>query len=335
MKCRDIQQKLSAYSEGIVPSEERILIEEHLESCPKCSEFLADLRKTIDYVHSIRDVEPPAWLTQKVMAKIKAEAQPKKGIIQKLFYPLHIKLPLEAVVTALIVVITIYIFRTIPPEMKRAQAPSEHESVIARSTSKVDDKSISKEKIAPPLDRNDREKPLLLSPPLEKGPVTRSQRLIERKEGFEAEQPVPAKKPMIMDKLEKVPQTPAQIAEQDEVRPSAGAVTKEKAKTEVSSRASKTKVLDERKEAISMSIRVKDIKTASKEIEKTLIQLAGKIAKTEFSENKELVTAEIDSQKLKEFIANLKSIGEVEEKEMDLKTLEGHVEIAIEIMKKP
>src|SRR4030043_1859709 len=161
MKCQDIQQKLSAYAEGIVPHEEKILIEEHLKSCQKCNESLASLRKTIDYVHSVEDVEPPAWLTQKVMANIKAEVHPKKGIIQKLFYPLHIKLPLEAVVTALIAVITIYIFKTMQPEMKLAQAPSEHETVIARSPSKVDDEAISKEKIASPPARNDRTRLLL------------------------------------------------------------------------------------------------------------------------------------------------------------------------------
>src|SRR4030042_3884380 len=204
MNCQDIQQKLSAYAEGIVPPEKKILVDEHLTSCQKCNESLASLRKTIDYVHSLEDVEPPAWLTQKVMAKIKTEVQPKKKIIQKLFYPLHIKLPLEAVITALVAVITIYIFKTIQPDMKLAQAPSEHETVIARSPSKVDDEATSKEKIASPLTRNDRKRLPPSSPPLAKG----------GKGGFEAEQPVPAKKQMIMDKLEKTPQSPAQVSKQ-------------------------------------------------------------------------------------------------------------------------
>src|SRR4030066_2574804 len=257
MKCQDIQQKLSSYAEGIVPHEEKILIEEHLKTCPKCNESLVSLRKTIDYVHSLEDVEPPAWLTQKVMAKIKTEAEPKKGIIQKLFYPLHIKLPLEAVVTALIAVITIYIFKTMQPDMKLAQAPSEHETVIARSPSKVDDEATSKEKIASPLTRNDRKRLPPSSPPLEKG----------GKGGFEAEQPVPAKKPMIMDKLE---EAPPPIQRQDEVRPSAGAMAKEEEKTEVLSRKEKSKVLAGKKEAISVTVYVEDIKTSREEIEKTL-----------------------------------------------------------------
>jgi len=330
MKCHDIQQKLSAYAEGIVPHEEKILIEEHLKSCPKCNESLASLRKTIDYVHRLEDVEPPAWLTQKVMAKIKAETEPKKGIIQKLFYPLHIKLPLEAVVTALIAVITVYIFKTMQPEMKLAQAPSEHETVIARSPSKVDDEAISKEKIASPLARNDRkrlppsppslEKTIPSSPPLEKG----------GKGGFEAEQPVPAKKPMIMDKLEKAPPP---IQRQAEVRPSAGAVAKEEGKTDVLSHAAKAKVSDEKSGVVNVTILVKDIETARTEIETALTHLGGKIIKTESFENKEVLTAEITSQKLTELIARLKSVGEVEEKEVDLGIHEGTLEIMIEIVK--
>jgi hypothetical protein len=332
MKCQDIQQKLSAYAEGIVPHEEKILIEEHLKSCPKCNESLASLRKTIDYVHSLEDVEPPAWLTQKVMAIIKAEVQSKKGIIQKLFYPLHIKLPLEAVVTALIAVITVYIFKTMQPEMKLAQAPSEHETVIARSPSKVDDEAISKEKIASPLARNNRkklppslsplEKTIPSSPPLEKG----------GKGGFDTEQTMPSKKPAPMDKLEKAPPP---IQKQAEVRPSAGAVAKEEGKTDVLSHAAKAKVSDEKSEVVNVTILVKDIKTARTEIETALTHLGGKIIKTESFENKESLTAEITSQKLMELIARLKNIGDVKDKEIDIHALEVHVEIAIEVMKQP
>jgi hypothetical protein len=264
------------------------------------------------------------------MAKIKAEVQPKKKIIQKLFYPLHIKLPLEAVVTALIAVITIYIFKTMQPEMKLAQAPSEHETVIARSPSKADDKAISKEKIAAPLAGNERKKlPPSLSP-LEKTIPSSPQ---GGKGGFEAEQPVPAKKPMIMDKLEEAPQAPAQIAKQDEVRPSSGAVAKEEAKTEVLSRAAK--VSDEKREVVNVTVLVKDIKTARTKIETALTHLGGKIIKTVSFKNNEIVTAEIDSQKYKEFIASLKSIGDVKEKEIDIHALEVHVEIVIEVMKQP
>jgi hypothetical protein len=330
MKCNDIQQNLSAYVEGIIPSEEKMIIDEHLKSCVKCYESLADLKKTIAHIHNLEDVEPPAWLTQKVMARIKAEAEPKKGILQKLFYPLHIKLPIEAVAATLVAVLTIYIFKTMQPEMKLAQAPSKIETVISRSSSKVDDEAISKEKIASPLARNDGNKLLPSSPPLEKGPMARSQRLIEGKGGFEAEYSVPLKKPAPMDKLE---ETPPPMQKQDEVRPLAGAVAKEEVKTEVLSRATKAKVMAIKKEAINITIHVKDIKTAREEIEKTLKQLEGKIIKTESFENHEIVTAEINSQQFQEFITSLKSISDVEEKKVDFQGLERNIEISIEIMK--
>ena len=345
MECQDIQQKLSAYVEGIVPQEGKILIEAHLKSCPKCYKSLVSLRKTIDYVHSLEDLEPPAWLTQKVMAKIKAEVQPKKGIIQKLFYPLHIKLPLEAVVTVLIAAITIYVFKTIQPEIKLAQAPSEHETVIARSPSRVGEEATSQEKIASPLTRNYREKLLPPTSSLEKSipppsyvekSTPSSPSLGKRgKEGFEVEQPVPAKEPMVMDKLQEAPQPPPPMQKQDEVRPSAGVAAKEETRFEVLSRTGRAKVSDEKTEAVNVTVFVKDIKIAKEEIETTLTHLGGKTIKAESFENKEIVNAEINSQKYKEFIARLKSTGDVKEKGMDLKASEDHIEIAVEIINKP
>jgi hypothetical protein len=307
------------------------------------------------------------------MAKIKAEVHPKKGIIQKLFYPLHIKLPIEAVAAALVVVLTIYIFKTMQPEMKLAQAPSEHETVIARSPSKVADEAISNEKIASPLARNDRTRLLLQekskgkeihpSPPTNRRPLAKvtppslslekatplspflekttpslpplektipSSPPLEKggKGGFDTEQTMPSKKPAPMDKLE---EAPPPIQRQDKVRPSAGAVAKEEAKTEILSREAKAKVSDEKREIVNVTVLVKDIETARTKIETALTHLGGKIIKTESFENKEIVNAEINSQKYKEFIERLKSIGDVEEKEIDLKGRDGIFELIIEI----
>jgi hypothetical protein len=59
------------------------------------------------------------------MARIRSEVKPKKGLVQKLFYPLYIKLPIQAVAAVLIAVTTLYIFKTIQPEMKFVKVPSE------------------------------------------------------------------------------------------------------------------------------------------------------------------------------------------------------------------
>jgi len=351
MNCHDIQQKLSAYIEGIIPPEERMLIEEHLKSCSTCNESLVDLKRTMSYIHDLEDVEPPAWLREKVMSRIKTETEPKRGFFQKLFYPLHIKLPIEAVAVLFIAVAALYIFKAIQPEVKIARAPSEvipqiplqeketpqenaksNEIVIPSPTPTV---PIPLEKALPPspsATRGPLEKVTHLSPPLEK--TIPSFPPLEKGDegGFEAGQTMLPEKPATRDKLEEAPQVPAPLQRQNKIRPSAGAVAKDELKTEVFSRSWKAKVSAQRGQRVIISIRAKDIKTAREEIEMTLIPLEGKLIKTESSE-KEIITGEIDSQELKEFIVRLKSIGEVDERDMNLEGREGTFEILIEIVK--
>jgi hypothetical protein len=313
MECNDVQEKLSAYVEGIISPEERTLIDEHLTLCQKCCESLADLKKTVEYIHNLEDVEPPTWLTQKVIARIKSEAKSNKGLLQKLFYPLHIKLPIEAVAVIVIAVTALYIFKTIQPVVRLAKAPSEEvttQSTLQEKDSFQKDLKSNENVIPPPH-------------PLEKG----------GKGGFEAEEPMPSKKPETEEKYQEAPKAPTPVAKQDKIRPSTGAVAKNELKTEVLSREPKT--LSEIKgKIIILTINVKDIETAGKEIEKAFTQLGVRIIKTESFENKEVVIAKLDSEKLKELFERLKRIGEIKENETDLKVLEGDVSITIEIIKK-
>src|SRR5512134_1149108 len=102
MDCNTIQQKIADYIEGTLPPDEKKQVEEHLAVCEQCRLYAADIRRTMGSLNSLEEVPPPPWLTQKVMQRIRAEAQPKRGLFQKLFFPLHIKLPLEAAATLLI-----------------------------------------------------------------------------------------------------------------------------------------------------------------------------------------------------------------------------------------
>ena len=314
MDCHNIQEMLSSYIEGIISPEESNLIDEHLSACSKCKEALYDLKKTLEYVQNLEDVEPPEWLTQTVMTRIRSETEPRKGILQKLFYPLYIKLPIEAVAVVLIAVSALYIFKTIQPEIKPAKAPSEETTARIPSREKEEIPSIieSKDNVIPP------------SPPLEGG----------GKRGFEAEQTLPSKKPETMDKFV-LPKAPSPITKQEEIRPSAGTVAKDESKNQVLARAPKSKALAESKEEIiTLTTNVYDIETAKKEIEKVLIGLGGKIIKTESYKDNNFITADLDSKKAAELIVKLKQIGEVKEKDMDLGSMEGYIEIRIEIVRK-
>jgi len=302
MECNNIQERLSAYIEGILSAEERELIDEHLKSCQKCNESLSALRKTIAHLNNLEDIEPPSWLTQKVMARIISEAKPEKGILQKLFYPLHIKLPIEVVAAILIALTTIYIFKTMQP-MKLAEMPSEEVPQV-----------LSREKEEVPVLEETKPAPAL-----------------------PAKQPMPAKKQEIMDKAEAPEASPSTIKQSeirsgDETRQFAGAAPKDE--TEVSLRVPRAKALAERKEKIiNLTISVEDIKTAGNEIEKAITQLGGKVIKTESFRNRDVLTVELDSRKVDELRQKPEQIGEVKEKEIPSVTLQGNIEIKIETLK--
>ena len=124
-RCQDFEKKLPAYQEGLVSGLDKKELEEHLRSCESCRLALQDLNKTRDLLGRLLEVDPPPWFTRKVMARVREEAEGKRGLLRKLFYPLHIKIPLEAVASILVVVLAVYVFKATDPEMSLLRAPSE------------------------------------------------------------------------------------------------------------------------------------------------------------------------------------------------------------------
>lgn len=243
MECNRIQEKLSEYIEGPIPLDEKMLVEEHLKSCEKCREALSELKKTIGHIKNQEEIEPPSWLTQKVMAKIRAEAEPKKGLFEKLFYPLHIKLPVGAVATIAIAVTTIYIFKAIQPEIKLAKAPSEEiierkaqPPVIARDEvtsseggsargGKQSQQTAAEPKISKDGTDSYLAKKEVLQTEKNKAYVLGEGTSVA---GKPSEQPMPAKEPESMKFA--APKGPAPVMKEDKAMPSAGAIVKEESK---------------------------------------------------------------------------------------------------------
>jgi anti-sigma factor RsiW len=46
--CREAVALMAAYLDGALPSEDRTRLESHLQACPHCSEYLAQLRVVIE-----------------------------------------------------------------------------------------------------------------------------------------------------------------------------------------------------------------------------------------------------------------------------------------------
>ena len=360
MKHDDIQKRLSAYIEDDLQAQEWALLEEHLKSCPQCSKTLAELKKAIERIKSVGEVEPPAYLTQKIMAKVREEATPKKGILRWLLYPLHIKLPLEIAATVTIVITAVYIYHVGKAELKLAEAPMQD---IAQQTllkekedvqREVADKDVSSPSPLPSAEKSKKriiEKPAAKEPqksaPMKRpeAPETKSLAMppfpVHKDErdkiGLTAKEPkrfMPSELPEIGEsKPVETPPPAPQAVKEDKVGLSgifAGKKTM-KEKAPVPEANVQSFVAEKKKDATIITLKVQNREFAEQEIQKLLSRLNAKMLTTEHPENRAIISAQLDAKKIKELIARLKQLGEMKEKEVSLEIYEGDREISIQI----
>lgn len=127
MKCSDVEERLTAYLEHFLQNEENGLIERHCAECSRCRGALEDLKRTREMLEKLDELEPPPWLADTVMARI-AGKEERKGWLQRFFLPLHVKVPVQALAMALVVVISVYLYRSTTPEpgdIARLQTPAQ------------------------------------------------------------------------------------------------------------------------------------------------------------------------------------------------------------------
>lgn len=153
MDHNEIRHKLSEYIDGAVTPQEQAAIDEHLKACTTCADALAELRKTIEQVKQIEEVEAPAWMTRKIMANVRAEAGEKKGLFQRLFYPLAVKLPIQAAAVLFLTVTVYYIYSSMHPADKYAEAPMDR---LEKQTAPAETQDAAKGKV--PVVAAEREK---------------------------------------------------------------------------------------------------------------------------------------------------------------------------------
>lgn len=125
--CSDIENLLPLYQEGVLSEEEKRTVDEHLAQCDACRKEMADLQKADELIKALPPVEEPPWFEQKIMARVREEAD-KKQSARRWFYPLRFKIPLQVMATLVIAVLAVYIYRTgdeqVQSVLPGAQKPS-------------------------------------------------------------------------------------------------------------------------------------------------------------------------------------------------------------------
>jgi anti-sigma factor RsiW len=292
MKCGQIQKMLPACQDGILSKTETALVENHLTACDSCRASFKEYQQARQRLKKLEEVEPPLGFAQKIMARIEQEEEKKSGLLRKLFYPLHIKVPIQAVAMVVVAVLAIQTYRSV--ESQKQTAPPDAITAVP----------------------GPKEEP-------------------ERKEDRQQEAALPAEKTLpTSEEAAKAPASAAAPREAERAELAAGGKkAKREAKIEVSAPSPEAASL-QKGAGVGLALRVAEVASTGEKVQAILQEMGGsRIGRTRLGED-EIVTADLNPQRLPEFLDRLKSLGEIPEKPRVSKPTATSISVRIEIFKK-
>ncbi|MGZ3615052.1 MAG: zf-HC2 domain-containing protein [Thermodesulfobacteriota bacterium] len=118
MECERIKDRFSSLWEKELTSLEEKDIREHLSSCPECRREFEQFQKTMQWLHSVEEVEVPDGFLPELHKKIedrRTKAAPGKTSTRRWFnLPISVKLPVQAVAMVAIVFLVLYLSKMMP-----------------------------------------------------------------------------------------------------------------------------------------------------------------------------------------------------------------------------
>jgi glutaredoxin-related protein len=347
INCKDVEQNLPLYEDNLLSGAEKQAVEQHLKSCSKCAKALAQLQKTGRLVEGLAEVEPPPWFKQKIMSRVREEAE-KKSLAQKWFYPLRIKIPVQIMATIVIAVVVVYIYRSGDEQMKVVMPPTSPTPVMetkkdlfSEQTTKLSeaDKTVEKKKVSVPEGAQNEK---IVTQDLPAGSS------VVKTRGLKKSMPLENERARAMDKAKTVKGDIAvdrkdtyfatlqekQAEQAKVVSPSSVGLER---KEEGYVLGDSMKQSEEPAKQIFMpktflSLRVANTNASVGEVEKILKKYEAKKIVKQTPNGKVFLTAEIKAQKMKGFVAQLKTIGRAERKDLPVDSVEGDISVVIEIV---
>jgi len=110
MNCEETDLQLSEFLDRTLDSDYLRNVREHLADCPRCSEELAGFSECRRLVSNLDVVEPPVGLVTRVMVDVREVAH-RPGILERLFPPIRLKIPLQAAAVVLIGILSVYLYQ--------------------------------------------------------------------------------------------------------------------------------------------------------------------------------------------------------------------------------
>jgi anti-sigma factor RsiW len=72
MTCQELTEVLTDYLEGVMPPEDAVRLEAHLELCEGCVAYVEQMRETIRTVRALRSADVKATVPDDVLAAFRA-----------------------------------------------------------------------------------------------------------------------------------------------------------------------------------------------------------------------------------------------------------------------
>jgi hypothetical protein len=349
MTCNEIENRLPAYLEGLLSPEERKSIAGHLASCPRCSRAFADLMKAEQIVHGLGEVEPPPFFEQRIMSRIREEAGRKQGFLRKLFYPLHIKIPIQALATILVAVLAFHVYQTGEPEMKQyaplpipLTEPGKGRVAAAPPQTPVSPSTAALVKRAPAGDLSEKNRQQFAALPPENG--GKAERATDSPASMREAHPAamkPAATVMEVNKRD-VPQISAEASgaaqdrtgKQDAGRAPETLLPEQKQKEKMADTGATAGAAMGRS-VMDLTIQVGDTAVAIREIEAHLGQFNARIIEKERRSGGEFLKAEIAARNVAALLDMLQTIGKVNLDAKPLAVPDENVVVGIKIVAPP
>jgi anti-sigma factor RsiW len=304
--CKDIKALLPAYSDGELSERDGQLVAGHVAVCSDCSSLLADLRKTQLLLGGLEEVEPPPWLAQKIMAHVRDEADKEPALFKRLFYPLRVKIPLQAFATVMIAGLILFLYKGVNPPYEAARTPDQ--ALYEKLQEKPEASSAGKVPGPPPAPKSPAPVPEAAppSPPAPASPDFGT-RQSEEKELVLRSAPVPAPA---------VPDSAVRQREMEEAHKQAFSAKRAAGLTAAT--------------PVEVTLQVSDLESAAGEVEDLLRETGARNVKRESHDGSESVTGELQREKIGPLVEQLDDIGDARPARPDLPP--GNVAIRIRVV---
>lgn len=327
MDHKAARQRLGEYLDGAGTGEERNAIEAHLETCARCREALADLRATIDRIRSLEAVEPPPWMTQRIMARVREIAEGRRGLgalFSRMFPGTLLRPALSAAAIACVALLAWHIFQQVHPEMAPRPKGAEVQTIPRETTSAAHTEDALKPKARAEVEHAEGRAtpppppapkkapapgaaPIRPAAPLAEAPPLPS----DIDEGKEEATKVLLEKKAVPETLPAAQSAAPRLLSKDAATPVTGiGASVDAAKMKSFAAPAEEKAVAGRG-PLAISVRAKDPQAARADVERLVARQGGRLLASRRSGSAWIVEAEVPARRAAALQADLRSVGEV------------------------